>query len=214
MSDEDKGKRFVFDAKKGTFDAGKARPELLPEHMRILPSDYVTKEIADEHRIHKHDDDHIVTALTKERLKSEAEGDVVAEKVFPTPTEQTRMCLNQKDVDAIIMRVLRAKIHALKEKAERGERIVESDYAVKHLWFVNDALMPRAIRWGNPPADSDRPKHMRGLNLVVDIFNWPREVRAALAAQGITPPSRKDFAKWERKATAWADQNRSGETLQ
>lgn len=39
--------------------------------------------------------------------------------------------------------------------------------AVKHIW-ADEQLLKIELRDGNPPSDRDRPKHLQGLDLVVD----------------------------------------------
>ena len=52
----------------------------------------------------------------------------------------------------------------------------ERKQPVRHLWFPEDNVNRYELRLGNPPADSDRPRHLRGLQLVIDIRDIPQDV--------------------------------------
>lgn len=54
---------------------------------------------------------------------------------------------------------------------------------VRHLWWPEDNINKYALRDGNPPADVDRPKHLRGQHLVIDLGVIPRPVWEAVQRQ-------------------------------
>lgn len=44
---------------------------------------------------------------------------------------------------------------------------------VRHLWFPRASTRAYDLRDGNPPSDTDRPKHLRGLRLELDLGELP-----------------------------------------
>ena len=40
---------------------------------------------------------------------------------------------------------------------------------VKHIWPHDELFLAYELRDGNPPSDSDRPKWLRGVSIVVDV---------------------------------------------
>lgn len=42
-------------------------------------------------------------------------------------------------------------------------------YGIKHLWFPYPNDTAYSMRDGNPPPDSERPKHLRKKDLIIDI---------------------------------------------
>lgn len=77
---------------------------------------------------------------------------------------------NQKTVDRIRYRVW---LHWIRSVIDNG--IIS---AMRHIWFPSRDLNVYEMRMGNPPADIDRPPHLRGLRLEIDatyIPDWLRE---------------------------------------
>ena len=48
---------------------------------------------------------------------------------------------------------------------------------VRHLWWPRDDMAIYELRDGNPPADVDRPAHLKGYRLEIDLGLVPRDVR-------------------------------------
>jgi hypothetical protein len=151
----------------------RSSPELLRPELRRLPGELVTKDTDDPDKVHDLDASHIVEALTHEYCQKHEETDQpkVAPEKAPVKDilaglEQNR--LTQDRVDIVRMRVLRAWADTQRQCAADG---VENDFDVKHLWFEDDDIRAYCWREGNAPADIDRPKHLKGLDLSLDIIN-------------------------------------------
>jgi hypothetical protein len=50
-------------------------------------------------------------------------------------------------------------------------------WPVQYLWYATDDMCKVEIRDGNPPADRDRPKHLKGVQLVLDYDNAPEVLK-------------------------------------
>lgn len=74
---------------------------------------------------------------------------------------------------------IRVTFACLISAVERGER----HPPVRHLWFPEDRISLYHLRDGNPPADQDRPPHLRGHRLAIDIGEIPQDVWDAVKAQ-------------------------------
>lgn len=85
--------------------------------------------------------------------------------------------LTQREVDKVRVRVLLAcTITAVEDGVKKPK--------VRHLWFPKPGrTSPRQLRDGNAPSDRDRPPHLRGLHLVIDVGEIPEDVRDAVLAQ-------------------------------
>lgn len=89
-----------------------------------------------------------------------------------------RRPFRQREVDEVRWRVLinwaRTVIH-----------MRWGNVPVMHLWFSKPGdIDDYELRSGNPPADADRPKHLRGLRLEVDATYIPQRVRDYLRPGG------------------------------
>ncbi len=170
----------------GSWRDGSAAPKHLPDHLRKLPGDYVTKEVADGERVHELDDPHIVESIAKERAQKE-QGTYQDPDAKPEPLGVDYVAdkrLNQNKVDEVRLRVIRAYVQTNMEWLQEGREI---DKKPKHLWFPDNDVNKYELREGNAPADQDRPKHLRGLKLHVDIwsFQLPETIKNRLEEQAI-----------------------------
>lgn len=182
----------------GKFVEGKASPELKPEHLRNLPDEWVTKDLADGDKVHELDDPLVASRIVKDLREKEA--GVVHEKpksesqqAFDKIKREDRNAvvpLNQERVDVVRMYVLRACIGTCLKMVQHKQP--SNVRAIRHLWFTNDNINEYELRDGNPPPDSKRPKHLRGLSLEIDLLHWPRRMVDRLEKLGITVP---DFEK-------------------
>jgi hypothetical protein len=84
--------------------------------------------------------------------------------------------LTQAQVDKVRTRVVVALLISAVEARQRK-------VPVKHLWFPEKRDTKYELRNGNAPADSDRPRHLRGLHLAVDLGEIPPAVVDAVKAQ-------------------------------
>lgn len=197
---------------KGELVGERASPKLLPERLRVLPSSFVTEEIEDPDRVHELDDPHIYDALIDEQL--EATG--VKEKFTP-PEEQAPeappdgWALNQFKVDLIRLRVLRAHARTQQIEVAKGRG---ADWGVKYLWFPEDDMRAYEARDGNPPPDAERPKHMRGLNLVIDLRDpkAPQRIVEVLHRRGLSVDE-LFMSRLQRSLRATAGHNPDSEIL-
>lgn len=87
-----------------------------------------------------------------------------------------RQPITRKNLEQTRIRVTFACLLAAVEKGQRK-------LPVRHLWFPEDNANKYSLRDGNPPADVDRPKHLKGRRLVIDLGVIPREVWVAVKKQ-------------------------------
>ena len=187
-SDNNTKRTAVRVAKDGTLQpcpTGRASAELLPEHMRKLPGDLVTKHEAEADKVHELDEPHIVGALVYERQKAEkaeaanthgARLAELREQMKRVPLGESAP-LSQARIDIERFHAGRATLAAYNRKMDRGEAVdIDQRY---HLWFPTDDVQVYQLRPGNAPADQDRPRHMQGYTLAVDPLCPPAWIRAA-----------------------------------
>ena len=163
----------------------------LPPELRELPSEFVTTDIADAHRVHALDAPHILDAIVTERIEDIAE----AETAPPTDEPKKRPTLQplhrlrftdispekaQFEIDVIRLRVMRTLVDRFISEATAG---LDPDTGVQHLLFPTDNLNEYQLHPGNPPRDKDRPKWLRGLRIEIDIQVLPETVAAILKEQ-------------------------------
>lgn len=99
-------------------------------------------------------------------------------------TEATRKVRDPRRVEPLTPRGIehtriRVTLACLISAVEKGVRKPR----VRHLWFPQDNVNRYELRDGNPPADVDRPKHLRGQSLVIDIGVIPADVWDAVKTQ-------------------------------
>lgn len=160
----------------------KAGPKLLAPQLRRLPSELVTNDVDDEAKVHELDAPHVLKGLVKDYGKKVTEPDKTRPKLFaPGPGE--RAAVTQWFVDVAKMRVLSALVNRAVDDHNAGRPV---DLGVKHLWFPENNVNHYHLRKGNPPPNRRRPKHMREIDLVIDICEPPRSVIKLLREQGIS----------------------------
>lgn len=183
-SEPKKPTRGKFVLRNGKWEEGKASPELLPEHMRALPDDLVTKDEADEKRIHAEDPGHIVQALVYENAKAEK-----AAEQDPVGLEKLKALARIPVGDKAPLTQMRIDV----EKMHANVSILSSMMAAEnpdldkvwHIWFPTDNVNDYELREGPPPPDIERPKHLRNFNLVVDPLVMPASVIDRFKEAGI-----------------------------
>lgn len=178
--------RNVFRPHEG-WREGRAGPELLREDLRKLPGELVTKEIADGDKIHDLDDPHIVESIKQDWCEAQVGYTnpllKEAEPLGAAAIKRTEhLTLNQSRVDEVRLRVMRAWAQTNIEWIEAGKT---PDLRVRHVWFPKNDVNQYSLRRGNPPSDTDRPKHMRGLRLEIDLESrkLPETIVERLEAQ-------------------------------
>lgn len=170
----------IFPATKEKQQNRKAGPELLREDLRALPSDLVTKDIAEDGKVHELDDPHIQEDYIEKYYDKENEK-------APDQDRMTALIaklqgelgggskLNQAKVDIVRFRVIRALMERPPEELEKK----------RWLKFPEDNIDIYELKEGNPPSDVLRKKHMKGLELHIDCFDWPQRIIDILEANGI-----------------------------
>lgn len=156
---------------------GRGKGKLLREDLRALPGDLVTDDIEDESKIHELDPDHVQADILADYGKEHREE-------RPEQFNKINRTLSQAGqwgVDQIRLRVLRTWLGT---QISRGQKGNGPDLGVKHLWFPDDNLDRYGLRDGNPPADVDRPKHMRGLRLEIDLCDPAASIAESLRIRG------------------------------
>lgn len=128
----------------------------LPPQLRVLPSEAVTKDIDDPDRAHALDPQHIVNDIAKDYLE---------ERKAPEQKPEAFRPVTQEEVDLRALLVCKA-IVATNRLLHRSRQ--EPRWHVRHLWFPENDARVYELRDGNPPADSERPDHLRRIDLVVD----------------------------------------------
>lgn len=213
--DDSKGKRFVF--KDGKFVEGKAGPEQLPEHMRALPSSFITKHEAEGDKVHELDPPHIVEALVKDLTEKEQPKPTLDGLPLAVQALSASMAplgavvpLNQRRIDVVRFRIIRSRIDRLCKEAEAGTiKLEDALKNVDHVWFPEDNVNKYELRKGLPPPNSMRPKRLHNYRLELDIMNWPQSVIDALEALGHKPPNVKEMiTNARRKASVIAEISR------
>jgi hypothetical protein len=176
----------------GKWEDGAATPELLPEHMRGLPGEWLTKEEAHPNNIHTLDPPHIVGALIDEHVKKLNDADKSetpdeAVKKLPCAQPGEVVPLSQWEIDIVRMRVLRSLVKsAIAEKKNGGSPNVR---AIQHLRFEENNVNNYALHAGNPPSDQDRLPHERGFQLAIDVLHWPERIVELLQTKGHDVPN-------------------------
>lgn len=195
--------REVYDSATGLWVPGKAAPQLLPEHMRHLPSEITTKEEAEADKVHELDPPHIVRALVKDHAKAELR-DLAGENK-PTKAEDLAelrdvpvgavVPLNQERIDIARMKAARELLNSM-----AAGRRPPSFSGRWHLWFPEDNVNHRSLKPGNAPPDSERPAHLRGYQLWVDPFCWPKSVTDKMEKHGLACPDLRTRMEANRAA--------------
>jgi hypothetical protein len=171
----------------GEWRDGAATPRLLPDDLRKLPGELVTKDVDDEAKAHELDAPHVVRGIVKDFAKAqEAPKDDTPQKVAkklwaPGPGE--RAPVRQWFVDVVKMRVIATLVNRAVDDFNAG---IDPDISVKHLWFETNNVNAYELRKGNPPPRKERPRHLRDIDLVVDIQDPPKSMVDLLAAKNIS----------------------------
>ncbi len=180
----------------------KASPELLPDFMRGLPSDLVTKEIEVEDRVHAEDPPHIVKALASEYADKELGKVAIDPYAEPdAPEVDTRMPVTQEAIDVRRLAVMRRWANTQKERILNH---VPTDMRVKHLCFPDpDNHSHYELHDGNHSACIERVvsgdryqfcqhlKHLKGKQLEIDLGagQLPATIIAKLRDKGVAVTS-------------------------
>lgn len=152
--------------------------------LRRMPGELVTHDAADPERIHRHDPDHVRKTLAREYAKKLAgtlsplkKARIVVAARF---TELSEDPLRFKFIDQEVADLWRAKtILAWLDKQKINDEL-------HHIWFPQENNGWRcALRKGPPPPRSERPKHLRNLNLELHVLDWPARMRDIVKSVGV-----------------------------
>lgn len=136
------------------------RGSQIREDLRRLPSEYVTTDVDDPDKVHALDPGNIRDSIAEERFAKDG-APAEPEKPNTPPWRPVRQDL----VDLIGLSATKQLLITASGNLDSGR---PSGLRVYHLWFPKDDIRVYALRRGNPPPDSERPVHLRGLDLVVD----------------------------------------------
>ncbi len=142
--------------------------KLLRPDLRRLPAEYVTDEIHDPNAVHELDGEHIRDELALQRHEKETSDRPPDDDEAIKLPRARRVSNNQETVDLIILMTAKGRMDSAKGLREMGDPEWRQYLKHGHLWFPKDSTDELEWRNGNPPPDSERPKHLRGLDLVVD----------------------------------------------
>ncbi len=208
-----KGRRLVFDEKKGTFVEGKAKPALLDPGLRALPGEFVTREIEDGAKIHELDPEHVRGSLVEEFEKAENEATrkkKPEEKLDELAANPTLLAnaerflipgplaslpdavITQERVDWIRFCALRQKIKTAMDNISLGlpaSQQLAWVESLQHVWFPTPDVRICEVRERKPPPDLLRPAWLKKIDLICDVQVWPRRIVDLLASGGIILPS-------------------------
>lgn len=162
---------------------GKGR--LLREDLRSLPGDLVTDAIAEGDKVHELDDEHTKLGLIEDyKLKqTQDEDEEAAASSKEDPVRGRLTEIGQRGVDEIRIRVYKAVLNTCIKRLARGYGYRDGVGEKLHLWFPEDRATKYELRKGNAPAPSERPRHLRRLQLEIDPQHLPRRLADTLAAR-------------------------------
>ena len=176
------GKRYTLKLKKkkdgsdewveNELTGHKLKLENLPQEIRNLPEDLIATDLADPEKIHKYDAPHIIDELSEDYIKAQETPKEI--KKLKCAQVGEYVPLSQWEIDVVRMRVIKNTVDSMMTWAERG---VTPDYTVNHLWFPENNVNHYELRKGNPPSNSDRPKHLHGFSIEVDVLCIPERVQ-------------------------------------
>jgi hypothetical protein len=166
------------------------KPKQLPKHLRGLPGEWIAKDISDKQGISPYDPPHIVKSLLRMRLRGEAEklraqdpfifGSLIFEAFFMSwrKKEPGRF----RVIDQYLVDMFRGKI-LMKRARQKPFRT-----SLAYLWFSEAGNANcYELHEGKAPVDAERPEHMKGLHIEVDLLDWPARVRDILRAANVNP---------------------------
>lgn len=171
----------------GEWRDGAAAPQHLPDELRRLPGEIVTKDVDDPDKAHEIDAPHVVNTIAKDFVKAQVKEErddtpqKVAKKLWaPGPGE--RAPVRQWFVDVARMRVIAALVNRAVDSVNQG---VMPDLTPCHLWFETNNVNAYCLRMGNPPPPKERPKHLKNIDLVVDVMSPPQSIVDILKRKGV-----------------------------
>jgi hypothetical protein len=176
----------------GTWEEGSAKPELLREDLRALPSELVTKDIADPKRVHELDAEHIQENLVRDWVSEQngmptsIDGETQQSLSEQAEKMQAAEMFNRTNVDLMRLKTMYNLMNCKEPKPFRG-----------YLWFPEANFDRMELREGPCPLPGKRPAHLRDLDLVVDPFDPPESLMRFAADRGVTLLTR---AHWEAQA--------------
>jgi len=93
------------------------------------------------------------------------------------PHHMAREPLTKQAVTMTRFRICVALLYtAVYESMRTGKPVASKGQPVRHVWFPHDDAAAYELRTGNPPAEVDRPPHLRGFRLEIDMGVIPKDV--------------------------------------
>lgn len=172
----------------GEWREGSASPRQLPEELRSLPGELVTKDADDPDKAHDLDAPHVVRQIVGDFVKANAPEEpkpkTAKEELkklwAPGPGESAPV--RQWFVDVAKMRVIATLVRVAVARFQAGG---DPDLTPCHLWFNSNNVNDYCLRMGNPPSNRDRPKFLRDIDLVIDVMKPPRSIMEEFKKRGV-----------------------------
>jgi len=119
-------------------------------------------------------------------------------------------CITQERVDVIRARVTMETL--LDAYRHNDFEVVNT---LQYLWFPENDIRKIEVRTGNPPAEQDRPEHLRRIHLVMDHAHAPAELRLLVqeAAAGMRRVHKKQLKSGNRLRRTLQDNHALGIAL-
>ena len=187
----------------------KKHKKVLPKDLRALPGEIVTTDIGDDTKVHEHDPRHIRGSIIKAAAKKEKEvlkTNILAESFLRTMLVGIAKKNRQRAVDQYTIDLCRGW-HLAKMALH-----ADPDFSLKHIWMERPSGWAFSVREGAPPPD--RPKHLKPLQLEIDLTDWPPRIIDLLREAGIRfDLLLEDVNRAKAQADFWrAVENARGET--
>ena len=173
-----------------------------PSRLRGLPSELVTREHADIGRVHENDPPHIVRGLIKkfsqglvtpkdEGAAADKEAGAALGMRLRWSPEQGPLPITPYIIDILRMRTIIQMGKQIVKYSRMGvyktRKELTDALQVHHLWFPENRASRMELRKGLAPRDKQRPSWLMGLDLTIDLLNWPGRMKAMLREQNINP---------------------------
>jgi len=149
---------------------GKGR--LIAKDLRKLPSELVTDEHADTSKIHTLDPSHIKRKLIEDYKTKQFLEEIKSQR----PTYMLRGKVSQhgqRGIDFESIRAFKGVLRTIWKLLVRGERNVSNPC---YLWFPEDRLSKVELRVGPVPSNSNRPRWLKRMDLLIDPGNIPKRL--------------------------------------
>ena len=133
--------------------------------LQHLPSEVIATDEDDPDKVSVYDAPHIQRELVEEHYKALDKPTKKPSRFPPIAQPGEVVPLNQFQVDIVRLRICKAltDVHMAEQREGKFKGIPS-----RHVWFPEDNVNSYELRDGNPPSDTDRPKHLRRYKLALD----------------------------------------------